>query len=237
MTAAQDGAADTPDRLPARRDVFVGRHSKVWQALSCRPEVAALQPIAIGHADIPGFGFTRGDRVWLLSYSRRARENRAMLESIARAGAGEIVYVSSSATIVDGVTRCYEYPRVKREAEQAALTLPEARVLTIGMVYEDPAELPGGACAATSLCELAAFVAMPEWPEAAGRRKRLLRILRRPFRHAGERWAYSAYGRLMVWAGDFPCALRPLDMLLRALGVRWYGYTFLSNRLWSSTIS
>jgi hypothetical protein len=237
MTPQQDSIADTTDRIPARRDVFVGRHSKVWRALSCRPQVAERRPIAIGHADIPGFEFTRGDRVWLLSYSRRSPENRAMLEAIARAGAGEIVYVSSSATIVDDVTRCYEYPRVKREAEQFALSLPAARVLTIGLVYEDPTELPCGACAATSLAELAAFIAMPEWPDAAGRRKRLMRIMKRPFRHAGERWAFGAYGHLMHWARAFPCALRPLDLLLRTLGVRWYGYTFLSNRLWSSTIS
>lgn len=237
MTGPRAGGAGHADRSPTLRDVFVGRHSKVWQALSRREELAPRQAIAIGHAELPGFAFNSGDRVWLLSYSHRPPENRAMLESIARARVAELVYVSSSATIVDAVTRCYEYPRVKREAEQAALALPATRVLTIGMVYEDLAELPGGSCAATSLAELAAFVATPDWPDAAGRRKLLLRIVRRPFRHGLERGAYAAYGRLMEWAGAFPCVLRPLDLLLRALGARWYGYTFLSNRLWSSTIS
>ncbi len=237
MTSPRAGDAGLADRSPAYREVFVGRHSKVWQALSRREELARRQPVAIGHADLAGFAFTRGDRGCLLSYSRRPSENRAMLESIARAGVAELVYVSSSATIVDAVTRCYEYPRVKQVAEHDALALPAARVLTIGLVYEDPAELPGGNCVATSVAELAAFVAAPDWPDAAGRRKLLLRFVQRPFRHGLERGAHAAYGRLMRWAGAFPCVLRPVDLMLRALGARWYGYTFLSNRLWSSTIS
>ena len=197
MTAPREGVTGLADRSPTHRDVFVGRHSKVWQALSRREELAWRQTVAIGHAELPGFEFARGDRVWLLSYSRRPTENRAMLESIARAGVAELVYVSSSATIVDAVTRCYEYPRVKHAAEQDALALPAARVLTIGLVYEDPAELPGGNCVATSVAELAAFVAAPQWPDATGRRKLLMQLVQRPFRQALERWAHAAYGRLM----------------------------------------
>ena len=105
-------------------------------------------------------------------------------------------------------------------------------------MYEEPSELPGGADVATSFAELAAFVAAPEWPDDAGRRKRLFRVVRRPF-SARDRArgpcglrAAAARGR----AASRAC-LRPLDLILRALGARWYGYVYLSNHLWISTTS
>lgn len=173
----------------------------------------------------------------MLSYSRLPAENAALLDVLRKAGVGEVVYVSSSSVIVSRRTACYEYPRVKLRAELDALGLPNARVLTIGLMYDEPGELPGGADVATSYAELAAFVAAPEWPDDAGRRKRLFRIVRQPFAHAAERWAYRVYGQLLRWSGRFPCLLRPLDLLLRALGARWYGYVHLSNSLWISTTS
>lgn len=237
MILPHASAAPAASRGVSVRDVVVGRNSTVWKLLARQGALAARPPLAIGHAEVAVFPFGRGDRVWVLSYSHRPPENRWLLESIARAGVAELIYISSSATIVDSVTRCYAYPRVKLQAESDALALPNARVLTIGMMYEDPAQLPGGACAATSYGELASFVAAPCWPEGGGRRKHLLRIVRRPFRNGAERLAHAGYARLIDWSGGFPCALRPVDWVLRALGARWYGYTFLSNRLWSSTIS
>lgn len=221
----------------AFRDVFVGSHSKVWKALSRHIDTASRPAHAIGHRELAGFAFTPHDRVWVLSYSRQPAENAALLDVLRQAGVGELVYVSSSSVIVSRRTACYEYPRVKLRAELDALKLPSARVLTIGLMYEDPLELPGGADVATSYAELAAFVAAPEWPEEAGRRKRLFRVVQRPFARAAERRAYMVYGQLLRWSGRFPCLLRPLDLILRVLGARWYGYVYLSNSLWISTTS
>ena len=217
------------------RDVFVGSHSKVWKGLSAR--LGPGPKWAIGHRDIAGFDFTLQDRVWVLSYSRLPEENAALLAALRDAGVGEVVYVSSSSVIVGSLTDCYEYPRVKQQAERDALALPNARVLTIGLMYERAEELPAGLVIATSYDELAAFIATPGWPDEAGRRKRLFRLVQRPFGGAAERWAHAAYGRLLRWSGGYPCLLRPIDLVLRACGMRWYGYVHLSNSLWISTIS
>ncbi len=219
------------------RDVFIGCHSKVWQTLSRHAVVAERLPQAIGHRDVGSFGFTDRDRVWILSHSREPAQNSALLDRLRHAAVQEIVYVSSSSTIVSVVTDCYAYPRVKGRAEREALALPAAKVLTIGMMYEGPMQLPGGANVATSFDELAAFVVAPDWPEEGGRRKTLLRVVRRPFGSTWEHRTYRCYGRLLRWAGGLPCLLRPLDVVLRACGIRWYGYVYLSNRLWISTIS
>lgn len=227
----------TAHTLPALREVVLGRGSTVWRRLAAAPAVAARIGAAIGHAELAGFAFTPADRVWVLAYSRVPAENRAMLERLREAGVAEIVYVSSASTIVSRRTRCYEYPRVKQQAEDEALALPNARVLTIGLMHGDDAELPAGRNIATHYDELAAFLLAPDWPDEGGRRKRLFRVVQRPFRNAAEQVLARAYGAALDATGSHPCLLRPVDLLLRILGMRWYGYTFLSNRLWTSTTS
>ena len=85
--------------------------------------------------------------------------------------------------------------------------------------------------------ELADFMMAPNWPQELGRRKHLFHVVSRPFAGDIERLLYRVYGRLIMALRRYPCALRPIDMLLRALRMRWYGYVYLSNRLWISTTS
>lgn len=226
-----------PNEQSPRRDVILGRHSKVWAALAAHPRLAQWRHSAIGHRELADFAFDAGDRVWVLSYSREPGRNSALLAHLRGAPACEIVYVSSSSTIVCTVTDCYEYPRVKQRAEREAAALPNGRVLTLGLVYEQETTLPGGLNVATSIDQLAAFLADPAWPDDGGRGKHLFEARQRPFGSALEAGTYRLYGRMQALAGRWPCLLRPVDLLLRALGWRWYGYVFLSNRLWTATTS
>jgi hypothetical protein len=234
-----EASADSTEACASARtrEVFIGCHSKVWQGLAARLAADQFHNVAIGHRDLAAFAFAAQDRVWVLSYSRRVEDNAALIARLNEAGVAQIVYLSSSSVIVGQRTRCYEYPRVKQQAEQAVLALPHGKVLTVGLVYDQPDELPRGPNVATSLDELAGFIRSPNWPDAQGRAKHLLRTVSRPFSGVLERVAFQAYGALMSISGSFPCLLRPFDVLLRALGARWYGYVYLSNRLWISTIS
>lgn len=225
------------ERRSTVRDIVLGRSSKVWQAVSREPGIAQRFTHAIGHRDLETFQFTDADRVWVLSYSRNPVDNEAIIARLRRAGVAEVVYVSSSSTIVGQRTRCYEYPRVKLLAETEALRWPQARVLTIGLMYRHAAELPAGENIATSYSELAQFMLAPRWSDDGSRRTPLLRRVRVSFRHAIEARLFLAYGALIDASGAHPCLLRPLDLALRVLGMRWYGYTYLSNRLWISTMS
>jgi hypothetical protein len=226
----------TASPLPTR-ELVLGRSSTVWRRLSVEPSLAERVGAAIGHHDLATFEFTPADRVWVLSYSRDPRENSAMLQRLGAAGVREIVYVSSASTIVAQRTRCYEYPRVKLQAEQEALALPQARLLTIGLMHDSVDELPSGTNIATRYSELAAFMLQPDWPDIGGRGKQLFHVEQRPFGSAIERAACTTYTSLLMASGSRPCLLRPLDLILRLLGWRWYGYTCLSNRLWTSKTS
>ncbi len=219
------------------RNVVLGRNAKIWQQVRQQPGVQAAVGLALGHADLAGAELGPEDRVWVLSYSRDPADNEAMLQRLAQAGVGEIIYVSSSSTIIAPLTGCYEYPRAKALAEQAALRLPQGKVLTLGLVVEEEAKLPAGTNAATTIAEIARFFLNPVWPSPSGRQHALLRIVQRPFRHGPERLLYAAYGVLVRALGARPCLLRPLDLLLRVAGMRWYGYTYLSNQLWHASMT
>ena len=219
------------------REVILGRSAKIWQALVKRTGVAERFPLAISHTELPAFAFSKHDRVWVLAYSRLPQDNSRMLQQLQAAGVAEIVYITSSSTIIASMTNCYEYPRAKKQAEDAAAARPNGRVLTLGLVVETLDELPAGSNAATTIDEIAAFMLSPSWTTDGGKRTHLLRIVQRPFGSALERVLYGLYGALITMASSKPCLLRPFDLVLRVMGMRWYGYTFLSNRLWTTTMT
>lgn len=219
------------------REVVIGRNSKVWKAAAANPAVVKRFSVAIGHLDVPQFGFQPNDRVWVLSYSRRAEDNSRMLATIQAAGVREVVYVSSATTIVNRLTPCYEYPRIKQQAEEEARIRLNARILVLGLVVERFDELPSGANAATLQSWIDDFLLAPHWPHDEGTRMRLFEIVSRACLRAWEARLQRAYCSLQWSVRRWPCVLRPLDYLLRAMGIRWYGYINLSNRLWTTTTS
>jgi hypothetical protein len=218
------------------REIILGRNSVVWENLSRQALLANNVVHAISHRDLTTFEFTSLDRVWVLSYSRLVSENAAMLKQLQQSGVAQIVYLSSSSTCVARITSCYEYPRVKLLAETAVRKLPIGRVLTVGLMYTDAIELPAGLNVGTSFEQLAAFILNPSWSDGEGQCKNLLFPIQRPFFGAKEKILYVCYGKAIGLCGRFPCLLRPIDLLLRSFGMRWYGYVFLSNRIWTSTI-
>jgi hypothetical protein len=232
MTGAMGGEAAGPVR-----EVVVGCNSKVWRAAAENSAVAQRFSRAIGHRDVATFPFSRSDRVWVFSYSRVPEENSRLLAALRTATVREVVYVSSATTIVTRLTRCYGYPRVKQAAETEAREGLNARVLTLGIVVRHPEELPAGRNAATFQSWIEEFLLSPRWPEDAGTRMRLFQMVSVPFTRSWEVPLYRAYDWLQWRLRTWPCVLRPLDAMLRALGIRWYGYINLSNRLWTATTS
>jgi len=218
---------------PAFREIVLGSNSQVWRALVRSPRVLQRFQIAISHRDLPRFEFSNDDRVWVFAYSRVPGENSAVLERLQRAAVSEVIYVSSATTIVTRLTRCYQYPRVKQLAEEEARQRLRARILSLGIVYEARAELPGGSNAATALASIEEFMLAPSWPSDGA--MRLFEMVRQPFASRWEMRLQRMYDAIQWRLRRFPCALRPLDLVLRSCGIRWYGYVNLSNRLWSST--
>lgn len=222
------------EQIPAQRLIVLGRNSKVWASLKKSPLLADIPIVTIGHAELSDFTFSPGDKVWVLSYSRSVNENRLLLEILARQQDISVIYISSASTNVTEHTRCYNYPTVKRQAQEDAVRLCAARIVNIGWFYADAAELPAGCTAATSVDALA--MAMRSADAVPSQIVNLFHMVDRPFGSQFEKTLYLLYGVLLKGSGRYPCLLRPVDLLLRMLGMRWYGYLYLSNGLWFTTI-
>ncbi len=228
---------DEARRLAQLREVIVGRNSRVWRAVASDARIATRFTTVIGHAEMQAFPFGDRDRVWIFSYSRRPQENSRLLATVAAAGVAQIVYVSSATTVVNSITRCYEYPRIKLLAESQARGLENARILILGLVVRGVGELPPGSNAATLQSGIAEFMLAPHWPHDDGKSMRLFEIVQVPFKRPWEARLHAVYDATQTALRGWPCALRPLDLALRIAGIRWYGYVNLSNRLWTTTTS
>jgi hypothetical protein len=218
------------------RNIIIGRNSKVWKTLQTLPALKSGNFLAISHKDAAGFYFRNTDLVWIFSYSRLRVENVKLLQAVRNAGANDVVYVSTATTNVVHRTSCYLYPREKLYAQLKASEICDARILVIGTMYLERAELFDGPCIATSYSNLATFVAENQWPEGV-RLVNLIEKVNKPYGSPFDRWLFKTYGRLLDAAGRFPCLLRPIDLLLHSLNKKPYGYVHLSNKIWFSTTS
>lgn len=222
------------DLILSKRLIILGKNSKVWALLKKSNFLVELPIFAIGHNDIKNFEFFPFDQIWVLSYSRVSSENYFLLKKLSDINNINVFYVSSASTNVNLITQCYNYPKVKQQAQEDAVSLCNARIINIGWVYEAVTELPSGLTAATSVDQLA--VAMRNIDNHSEQPVNLFRMVDRPFLTSFEKNLYVLYGQLLKCCGRFPCLLRPIDLVLRMVGMRWYGYLYLSNKLWSTTI-
>ena len=217
------------------RRVLIGKNARVWQLLARDPVIIHRFGPAIGHREVADFPFEPDDEVWVLSYSRIVAENEALVSSLQKATIGRVVYFSSATTNIVPKIECYTYPRVKALAALDASTRLGAVVVLLGMVHETTEELPGGTTAAIGMDELRSFFSSFETGDE--QEIRLFSLVGKPFANSFENALFQLYGQMQHLLGRWPCLLRPLDILLRAMGYRWYGYVNASNRLWMSTIS
>lgn len=221
----------------ASRLVVIGRNSVLWSRIKDRVLTQRPDSLAVGHRDVAdGLQLSANDCVWIFSYAPDADANRQLFERLKRLGAGRYVYLSTATANIASDIPCYRYPRAKAEAERDAARTLDAAIARIGLIYDEPAELPAGISAATRLDDLIAAMVQPDCPsQEGGRAAPLYRLVERPFGSNAEWAVFAVYGALLRFSGRYPCLLRPIDLLLRSMGWRWYGYLRLSNERCLST--
>lgn len=224
-----------PKSVGNQRQIVVGRNSQIWKSLSRSVFKGNPQFQAISHSEIASFDFNPQDKVWVFSYSRNPKENDSLFMQLANARLKTVFYITSATTNVLEVTRCYEYPRIKRQAQDSAVRILNAQIVSIGVFYDQESSLPPGLTAATSASQLASFMERPVL-NSSGDHVRLFSLIHRPFKTNFDKLLHALYGKAITVCGAYPCIMRPVDYLLRLFGVRWYGYLYVSNQLWCTTI-
>jgi hypothetical protein len=232
---------DSPSASQARckpRLVVVGRNSQLWSRISERLLASSREIVTVGHAETGELDIQPNDVVWIFSYAKSVDANRFMFNRLARSGTGIFIYLSSATANIGNSQQCYRYPYVKRMAELDAAQILSATIVRIGLIHDDPEELPAGVSAATQLDRLVEHMLSSSATAQTGAHIiNLFELVKRPFGSRLEQAIFHTYGALLTGVKFWPCILRPIDLLLRAVGWRWYGYFRMSNDLWSTTIS
>lgn len=224
-----------PKSSSTARLIVVGKNSKIWRHLAGRRMTTDMPLVALGHNDIADFSFSPNDLAWILSYSKRDAANDLLFRRLHSAGLRRMVYVSTATTNVVTNTRCYSYPTAKAAAEASARAQFDTVIARIGIMYDDASELPRGPVVATSYEELEKFITSFKFEEHAEQGEALVfEVLELPFASSVEKSLFRCYSYVQRRTGSYPCILRPLDLILKLLGYRWYGYVGLSNRLWAT---
>lgn len=229
------GAGGKGERCNMKR-ILIGKNSTLWNNLSSDPSVVKRFDAVISHKDLAAHAFDPESEIWILSYSRQNQENQKLIDTIGLHHTGRVFYFSTAAANVCQITNCYQYPRVKyAAAAYAAAHLKSVTIVHLGFVYGDPEELPSGHTAAISREDLAQF--FREGIRGQHDNVHLFKMVDKLHGSNIEKALHRLYDFLQKRCGRFPCALRPLDLIVRAFGWKWYGYANLSNRLWSLTTS
>lgn len=219
------------------RLVVIGKNSILWSRIGDRVRSRHLNTLAVGHRDLASVRLNASDRIWIFSYAQDVNENAALFDVIAAQGGSNCYYLSSAtANIADNV-RCYRYPLVKRAGELDAELRLGAIPVRIGLIHDNTNELPAGNSAVTQLDLLIEAMISDDVDFArCGSLIQLYTLESKLFSSAMERFAYIWYGKLLRACGSYPCVLRPLDVVLKLFGWRWYGYFRMSNDICFSTI-
>jgi hypothetical protein len=218
----------------ARRIVFIGRSSILWARLL--PHLTKTSPIvAIGHRDIRQFSFASTDEVWIGSYAPDILGNETLFNELAKKSFGRCFYISTATANIAEHTNCYRYPHVKSKSEFIAKQVLGAQIVRIGLIYNDPSELPSGINAATKISDLVDRMILEKEELIVKIDENQYKLVKRSFSSIFEKSAYNIYGKIIDHTGRYPCVLRPIDWLLGVIGWRWYGYLYLSNKKCMST--
>lgn len=207
---------------------IIGKNSSVCKRLAKKIPLENYR--FLGHQDISDVTFQQNDVLFIFSYSLNRQVNADFLTSIHKRGGKNIVLMSSVASKVATLTQCYNYPTIKYMSEELVLEKLGGVVIQLGSVVEDSRELPSGTNYCTTLDELADFI--NQYQPSPSRAIRLFSVIDIPFKSQLDAFLYRSYQVLINRLNRYPCLLRPVDLLLKLSGYRWYGYTALLKKVW-----
>lgn len=219
--------------------LIVGSNSRVWAALSAHIDNQKLKKNfhAVSSQDIfdlsPSLLRRSFSRAVVFSYSRDLAENMKLLRNL-RLFVPSVIYISTCSVIAADRGYPYKYPRVKRAVEifaRDSKLFECLHIIRLGMVEGtfEPGSLKG-IYKYTTLAMIAQFIQTPVCQNRTSVRfQNLYRIVENPIGHGLESLCFKCYRRAILFHPVMGAMLRPVDLIFRALGWRWYGYSFIAN--------
>jgi hypothetical protein len=230
MTLKNDTAIDV---------LVVGSNSRLWAALSARsdlhPPSVTFHPVSsLDIFDLPPSILQQSfSYAVVFSYSLNFSENIKLLKNLSLV-VSNLVYISTCSAVAADMGYPYKYPQTKRAVEIFALDsklFEGLHIIRLGMVEGtfSPDSLKGR-YKYTSLEMIAQRIKGSYFKNSPVVVFENLYIpAEKPFGCRIERLCFAAYRRAILCHPVMGGLLRPLDVVLKALGWHWYGYNCVVN--------
>jgi hypothetical protein len=211
--------------------LIIGKNSKIWNKI--KKDIKKNRVITeISHDQLRFLKKQkRFDEIWIFGYSINVNENYDLLHSAVSIKYKKCFYFSSKTTNICQVTKDYKYPMIKKISEDFLKRYNNTYIVRLGLVYGKTSDIPGGGSYVTSYKEIIKFINQDKRRIWYNKDIDLAKLIIKNFSSEFERAVYKLYG-LILMSGLFrPILLRPIDLILRLIGWRWYGYFYLSNNI------
>jgi hypothetical protein len=210
--------------------IIVGKNSRLY-ALA-KPLLSEHVRGEYSHREEIDPQHIKGATLVVFSLGPTLAANTALFRRLELLHPEHLVYVSSTSALVGSSRLSLRYPRLKYLCEQSCIHRFNAAIVRVGLL---PDQVPGrliGRTLVSNVTGVANAITDAAWPASkkGGTITNAFSVSEFPPTTLADRVLLCAYGLLYSIFGGFPLVLRPLDVILRRIGFRNYGYTFAAAK-------
>lgn len=212
--------------------LFVGSNSRVFKAIVNSGALVNYDVLSVSgkHLEISMSRISQENysAVVILSYSKVRKDNELLFSQLSNIKSQLFIYISSISALCAEFGYKYSYPSSKLQCEKLAkYYFSKLKILRVGLVpevHKPPychSYVTRASQLANCIIDLARGFDVTE----------NLYLESHYTNQAGlfEKISYSLYRRLFQYMGGNVVLLRPVDLVLRAIGYNWYGYHMAIN--------
>jgi len=216
------------------KTLIIGKNSRLVNQLGINKKNNIIK--LISHSDIQN-ELNSGvvyKNIFLFSFSYKMQENMSMIEKIKLFSVESEVYIISSTSVFAyRISPFYKYPGIKSKMDSYAIS-NGFHILRIGYVVDDERSLNSGEYLITHPNDICDFIDSP-LKASKSRAVDLFKYVNLPM-NIFYKIFYSVYLFALFHLGRYAFVLRPVDLILKVAGVKWYGYNALGVIYWKKKL-
>jgi len=211
------------------RKIIIGKNSNLYKEF--KKEFDEIFDLAISHKDLHNFVIKKTDIYFILSYGQSEKEMSQLLSEVIKIKQNNVILLSTTAIIVSKYSKCYAYPKLKMMQENFfSAKMSNFIIYRVGTVLrKNNLYHNRGTCVLNSdlFFRTLKKLLSGEFVCQVVEEYEFVRIEKNTL----ESIIYFIYTVTIRLFYKFPCVLRPIDLILKILNYRWYGYGALSLKL------
>ena len=209
--------------------ILIGKNSNLYK--NYKDSFNSFVDIAISASDLESYSFNENDSLIILSYGKSKKSIDLLAYNLSSLNVKFFLLISTCTTVVLEKTKCYAYPAIKQYQERLFVQkLKNVSILSVGTIVDEKADKEHHGTCITKATVF--FKICEDIIRSTQSKKYLVEYEFSKFSNESsvEYKIFRAYKSLITLL-PLPCLLRPLDILLKYFGCKWYGYGVLTTIL------